>query len=121
MPVEVGPIGAYTEALVVRDNWAEDFSNRGPDPGDTMSTFVAYSVVPTYGVNSVITGNYAIAGRRGRGDIGIELAGSGEIAGNHIEDFRFGSIVYGAGFHVHDNLFLNATKDRKSTRLNSSH
>lgn len=110
MPVEVGPIGAYTENLVVRDNWAEDFKNRGPDPGDTMSTFVAYSLVPTFGVNTLITGNYAIAGDRGRGAVGIELAGSGEIAGNHIEDFDFGAIVYGVGFNVHDNLFLNTTE-----------
>lgn len=110
MPVEVGPIGAYTENLTVRDNWAENFRNRGPDPGDTMSTFVAYSLVPTHGINTVITGNYAIAGNRGRGDIGIELAGSGEIAGNHIEDFRFGAIVYGAGFNVHDNIFSNTTE-----------
>ncbi len=109
MPIEVGPIGAYTENLIVRDNWAEDFSNRGPDPGETMSTFVAYSLVPTNGVNTVITGNYAVAGSRGHGDIGIELAGSGEIANNHVEDFRFGAIVYGADFHVHDNLFLNTT------------
>src|SRR3546814_9262647 len=69
MPVEVGPIGAYTENLIVRDNWAADFRNRGPDPGDTMSTFVAYSLVPTHGVNTVITGNYASAGSRGPGDI----------------------------------------------------
>jgi len=109
MPVEVGPIGAYTENLVVRDNWAEEFRNRGPDPGETMSTFVAYSLVPTHGVNTVITGNYAIAGSRGRGDIGIELAGSGTITGNHIEDFRFGAIVYGTDFRVRDNLFLRTT------------
>jgi len=109
MPVEVGPIGAYTENLIVRDNWAEDFKNRGPDPGGTMSTFVAYSLVPTHGLNTIITGNYAIAGRRGRGDIGIELNGSGEIADNHIEDFNYGAIVYGAGFEVHDNLLLNTT------------
>src|SRR3546814_14198446 len=87
--LEVGPIGAYTENLIVRDNWAADFRNRGPDPGDTMSTFVAYSLVPTNGVNTVITGNYASAGSRGPGDIGIELAGSGEIAGNYIEGFRY--------------------------------
>ena len=110
MPIEVGPIGAYTKDLIVRDNWAEDFRNRGPDPGDTMSTFVAYSLVPTYGVNTVIRRNYAIAGSQGRGDIGIELNGSGEISGNHIEDFRFGAIVYGAGFNVHDNVFLNTTE-----------
>lgn len=110
MPVEVGPIGAYTENLVVRDNWAEDFRNRGPDPGSTMSTYVAYSLVPTHGINTVITGNYAIAGNGGRGDIGIELDGSGEISGNHIEDFRYGAIVYGTGFNVHDNLFLNTTE-----------
>ena len=110
MPVEVGPIGAYTENLILRDNWAEDFKNRGPDPGDTMSTFVAYSIVPTYGVNTVITGNYAIAGHQGPGDIGIELDGSGEIAGNHIENFKYGAIVYGAGFNLHDNLFLKTTE-----------
>src|SRR3546814_18321563 len=81
MPVEVGPIGAYTENLIVRDNWAADFRNRGPDPGDTMSTFVAYSLVPTNGVNTVITGNYASAGSRGPGDSGIERAGSGEGQG----------------------------------------
>src|SRR3546814_10238229 len=134
MPVEVGPIGAYTENLIVRDNWAADFRNRGPDPGDTMSTFVAYSLVPTNGVNTVITGNYASAGSRGPGDIGIELAGSGEITGNYIEGFRYGAIVYGAGFNVHDNSFIGTTEavvldyakrggwivDRKSTRLNSS-
>lgn len=109
MPIEVGPVGAYTRDLVVRDNWADDFRNRGPDPGQTMSTFVAYSLVPTHGIGTVVTGNYARAGSQGRGDIGIELAGSGEIAGNHIEDFRYGAIVYGAGFHVHDNSFVNAT------------
>jgi hypothetical protein len=108
MPLEVGPLGAYTENLVVRDNWAEDFKNRGPDPGGTASTFVAYSIVPTRGVNTVIRGNYAIAGSRGRGAIGIELDGSGEIAGNYIQDFNYGAVVYGAGFNVHENAFVNA-------------
>jgi len=110
MPVEVGPIGAYTEDLVVRDNWAEDFNNRGPDPGETMSTFVAYSLVATNGVNTLITRNYASAGSRGPGDIGIELAGSGEISDNRTEDFKYGVIVYGADFYIHDNQFLNATE-----------
>src|SRR3546814_16531318 len=75
-----------------------------------MSTFVAYSLVPTNGVNTVITGNYASAGSRGPGDIGIELAGSGEIAGNYIEGFRYGAIVYGAGFNVHANSFIGTTE-----------
>jgi hypothetical protein len=110
MPLEVGPIGAYTQNLVVQDNWATDFKNRGPDAGDTMSTFVAYSLVPTNGVNTLITRNYANAGSRKPGDIGIELAGSGEIASNHIENFRFGTIVYGADFYVHDNRYVNATE-----------
>jgi hypothetical protein len=110
MPVEVGPLGAYTENLVLRDNWAADFKNRGPDPGATASTFVAYSVVPTRGVNTVIKGNYAIAGSRGRGAIGIELDGSGEIASNYIQDFSYGAVVYGAGFNVHENTFVNATQ-----------
>ena len=110
MPVEVGPLGAYTENLVLRDNWAADFKNRGPDPGATASTFVAYSVVPTRGVNTVIKGNYAIAGNRGRGAIGIELDGSGEIAGNYIQDFNYGAVVYGTGFNVHENAFVNATQ-----------
>jgi len=108
MPLEVGPLGAYTENLVVRDNWAEDFKNRGPDPGATALTFVAYSIVPTRGVNTIIKGNYAIAGRRGRGAIGIELDGSGEIAGNYIQDFNYGAVVYGAGFNVHENAFVDA-------------
>jgi hypothetical protein len=116
MPVEVGPLGAYTENLVLRDNWAADFKNRGPDPGATASTFVAYSVVPTRGVNTVIKGNYAIAGSRGRGAIGIELDGSGEIASNYIQDFSYGAVVYGAGFNVHENTFVNATQ-RASPQL----
>jgi hypothetical protein len=110
MPVEVGPNGGYTKNLVVRDNWAEDFKNRGPDPGDTAGTFVAYSRVPSLGVNTVVTVNYAKEGNHGRGGIGIELDGSGEISGNDIEDFDYGAIVYGAGFNVHDNVFLNTTE-----------
>jgi hypothetical protein len=110
MPVEIGPLGAYTENLVLRNNWAAGFKNRGPDPGETMSTFVAYSVVPTYGVNTVITENYAIAGERGRGTIGIELDGSGEIARNYIQDFNYGAVVYGSGFNVHDNTLVDTTE-----------
>lgn len=110
MPLEVGPLEAYTANMIVRDNWATDFKNRGPDPGTTMSTFVAYSIVPTYGVNTLITGNYAISGPRGRGAIGIELDGSGEISGNYMQDFKYGAIVYGAGHNVHDNTFLNTTE-----------
>jgi hypothetical protein len=110
MPLEVGPIGAYTRDLVVRNNWAADFVNRGPDPGQKESTFVAYSVVPTYGVNSLIADNYADAGAHGRGRIGIELNGSGTVTGNYTEAFDFGAIVYGMGFDVHDNNFVD-TRD----------
>lgn len=106
MPIEVGPQGAFTENLIVRQNWAEAFRNRGPDPGTTMSTFVAYSVVPTYGVNSTIVDNYANAGAL-RGQIGIELDGSGTIARNVTEDFNYGAIVYGSGFRVEHNAFHN--------------
>jgi acetyltransferase-like isoleucine patch superfamily enzyme len=109
MPIEVGPLDAYTSNMIVRDNWAADFKNRGPDPGETMSTFVAYSLVATRGVNTLITGNFASAGSSGRGAIGIELDGSGEITDNHIEDFNYGAVVYGAGFNVHDNAFINTT------------
>jgi hypothetical protein len=110
MPLEVGPVGAYTRNLVVRNNWAADFVNRGPDARQEESTFVAYSVVPTYGINSLIADNYAIAGAHGRGRIGIELNGSGTVIGNYITDFDFGAIVYGRGFSVHDNSFVN-TRD----------
>jgi hypothetical protein len=75
-----------------------------------MSTFVAYSIVPTHGAGSVIVDNYAIAGRHGRGAIGIELDGSGEIARNYIEGFDYGAVVYGAGFDVHDNSFVGTTQ-----------
>src|SRR3546814_15633581 len=64
MPVEVGPIGAYTENLIARDHWAPDFRNRGPDPDANISTFVADSLVPPNGVHTVITGNHATAGNR---------------------------------------------------------
>jgi acetyltransferase-like isoleucine patch superfamily enzyme len=110
MPIEVGPLGAFTENLVVRENWAEDFRNKGPDPGDTMSTFVAISIVPTYGVNTLIADNYVGAGQNGRGSIGIELDGSGEIVRNVTQDFNYGAIVYGTGFKVRDNAFLNTTQ-----------
>lgn len=80
----------------------------GPDPGQTMSTFVAYSLVPTKGVDTRVIHNYAIAGRR-PGDVGIEFAGSGEIVDNFTDGFKYGAIVYGAGFSVHDNNFVGAT------------
>lgn len=110
MPLEVGPVGAYTRDLVVRNNWADDFINRGPDAGQEESTFVAYSVVPTYGINSLIADNYAAAGNRGRGRIGIELNGSGTVVGNYVIDFDFGAIVYGRGFSVHNNSFVNTSE-----------
>lgn len=109
MPIEVGPLGAFTENLVVRQNWADQFRNKGPDPGQTMSTFVAYSVVPTHGVNSTIVDNYANAGAPPRGGIGIELDGSGDISRNIIDDFNYGAIVYGAGFKVQNNAFLSTS------------
>jgi acetyltransferase-like isoleucine patch superfamily enzyme len=109
MPIEVGPIDAYTKNLVVRDNWASDFNNRGPDPGQTMSTFVAYSLVPNKGVDTQIIHNYAISGPQQRGDIGIELDGSGEIADNLTNGFKYGAIVYGTGFSVHDNTFVGTS------------
>jgi hypothetical protein len=112
MPIEVGPLGAFTENLVVRQNWADEFKNRGPDPGDTMSTFVAYSIVPTYGVNSVIVDNYANADSPTHGAIGIELDGSGTVSRNTTEDFKYGAIVYGSGFRVTNNAFLNASVTR---------
>jgi hypothetical protein len=111
MPIEVGPLGAFTENLIVRQNWAEAFKNKGPDPGTTLSTFVAYSVVPTYGVNSTIVDNYANAGAS-RGMIGIELDGSGTIARNVTEDFNYGAIVYGSGFKVEQNAFHSTVFDK---------
>ncbi|GEM_PF-1774600 len=101
MPIEVGPAEAYTLNMVVRGNWSENMNNAGSDRG--WSTDVAYSLVQGNGVNTVITGNYA----KGIGTgVGIELNGSGEIYGNYIENFWYGSIVYGKGFNVHDNAFV---------------
>jgi len=111
MPIEVGPIDAYTLNLVVRDNWATDFKNRGHDAGDTMSTFVAFSIVPTRGVNTTISGNYAAAGAK-RGTIGIELAGSGKVIGNQIRGFDYGAVVYSDGFDVEKNVFAATRLDR---------
>ena len=101
MPIEVGPGGAYTSNLVIRGNWSDNsnVSNPAPDGG------VAYSIISTNGVNTLIEGNYA-KGPAGPG-IGIEMDGSGEIKNNYIDTFDYGIIVYGSGFNVHDNAFVN--------------
>jgi hypothetical protein len=102
MPIEVGPSGAYTSNLVVKGNWSENMNNVGQQSG--WSTDVAYSIVPTYGVNTQIKGNYA----KGIGSgVGIEMNGSGEISGNYIDNFWYGTIVYGKDFNVHDNALVN--------------
>jgi Right handed beta helix region len=108
MPIEVGPTGAYTSNLVIRDNWSDNMNNSGPDPNG-MSSAVAYSIISTNGVNTLITGNYA----KGPGGIsvGIEMDGSGEISNNNVEGFAYGAIVYGSGFNVHDNHFLDTPID----------
>src|SRR3546814_9310393 len=108
MPLEGGPVDAYTSNLVVKGNWSENMNNVGQQQG--YHTDVAYSVVPTNGVNTLIEGNYASGPGTG---VGIEMAGSGEVTGNFVKDFWYGVIVYNGGFNVHE--------DRKSTRLNSSH
>jgi hypothetical protein len=98
MPIEVGPGGAYTSNLVVRDNWSDNSNVTNPvhDGG------VAYSIISTNGVNTLIEGNYA-KGPEGPG-IGIEMAGTGEIRNNYVDTFQFGIVVYGDGpFSVHDN------------------
>lgn len=101
MPIEVGPSEAYTLNMVVKGNWSENMNNAGSDRG--WSTDVAYSLVQGNGVNTVIQGNYA----KGIGSgVGIELNGTGEITGNYVENFWYGSIVYGKGFNVHDNAFV---------------
>jgi len=104
MPIEVGPIGAYTSNLVVDGNWSENMNNVGQQDG--WSTDVAYSVVPTYGVNTHITNNYAEGIGSG---VGIELNGSGEISGNYVDNFWYGTIVYGSDFNVHDNALVNSS------------
>jgi hypothetical protein len=103
MPIEVGPVGAYTSNLVVRGNWSENMKNVGVEDG--YHTDVAFSIVPTYGVNTLIEGNYAM----GPGSIGIELNGSGEITGNYVDNFWYGTIVYGKDFNVHDNALINTS------------
>ncbi len=107
MPIEVGPSEAYTLNMVVQGNWSENMNNAGSDQG--WSTDVAYSLVQANGVNTLIKGNYA----KGIGSgVGIELNGSGEITGNYVENFWYGSIVYGKGFNVHDNAFVGQYIER---------
>jgi chitinase len=108
MPIEVGPTGAYTSNLVVSNNWSDNMNNAGPDPNG-MSTAVAYSIISTNGVNTSITGNYAQG--PGGNSIGIEMDGSGTITGNNIEGFDYGAIVYGSGFNVSGNHFLDTPID----------
>jgi hypothetical protein len=107
MDIEVGPTQGYTSNLVVKDNWAENHNNAGPT-ADGQGTYVAYSIVPSHGVDTHILNNYA--SQQGEG-IGIELNGSGEVAGNHVDNTWYGTIVYGSGFDVHDNAFGAASID----------
>jgi len=103
MPIEVGPGGAYTSNLVIRDNWSDN-SNLTNQAADGA---VAYSIISTNGVNTLIEGNYA-KGLPGHG-IGIELAGSGEIKGNMMDTYEYGIVVYSPGFSVHDNANVNTS------------
>jgi hypothetical protein len=97
MPIEVGPGGAYTSNLVISNNYSDN-SNLTNQAADGA---VAYSIISTNGVNSLIEGNYA-KGLPGPG-IGIELAGSGEIKDNVTDTYQYGIVVYSPGFNVHDN------------------
>ena len=102
MPIEVGPgETARTSNLVISNNWSDNshVTNQASDGA------VAYSIISTYGDHTLIEGNYA-KGPSGPG-IGIELAGSGEIANNSIDTFEFGIIVYSSGFNVHDNATVD--------------
>jgi hypothetical protein len=103
MPIEVGPGGAYTSNLVIRDNWSDN-SNLTNQASDGA---VAYSIISTNGVNTLIEGNYA-KGLPGHG-IGIELAGSGEIKNNMTDTYEYGIVVYSPGFNVHDNANVNTS------------
>jgi hypothetical protein len=101
MPIEVGPGGAYTSNLVIRDNWSDN-SNLTNQAADGA---VAYSIISTNGVNTLIEGNYA-KGLTGPG-IGVEMAGPGEIKNNMMDTYEFGIVVYDPGFNVHDNVNVN--------------
>src|SRR5260370_11830655 len=99
MDIEVGPGDtANTSNMVVSGNWSE---NRTA----TIDN-VAYSLVQSHGVNTLVEDNYAQSPGLAPA-IGIELNGSGEIAGNYITGFDWGAIAYGADFNVHDNAFVN--------------
>jgi hypothetical protein len=108
MDIEVGPVEAYTSNMVVKGNWSENMNNAGPT-ADGQGTDVAYSLVPSNGVNTHVEGNYASGPGTG---IGIELNGSGEIIGNYIDNYWYGTIVYGSGYNVHDNAFVHASVDQ---------
>jgi hypothetical protein len=107
MDIEVGPVEAYTSNMVVKGNWSENMNNAGPT-SDGQGTDVAYSIVQSNGVNTLIEGNHASGPGTG---IGIELNGSGEVKGNYIDNFWYGTIVYGSGYNVHDNAFVHTTVD----------
>src|SRR3546814_9636545 len=110
MPLEGGPVDAYTSNLVVKGNWSENMNNVGQQQG--YHTDVAYSVVPTNGVNTLIEGNYASGPGTG---VGIEMAGAGAVTGNFVKDFWYGVIVYNCGVHVPD----NAQIERPTSALQS--
>jgi hypothetical protein len=90
--------------MIVQDNWSEGQVKGAPDPNGTNGTGIAYSIILRAGANTKILRNNAQGFGAG---IGIELDGPGEIAGNYMDAFDYGAIVYGAGFYVHDNVFVN--------------
>ncbi len=107
MDVEVGTVDGYTSNMLVKGNWSENMHNAGPT-ADGQGTDVAYSLVQGNGVDTHVVDNYASGTGTG---IGIELNGSGEVTGNHMDNVWYGSIVYGSEFNVHDNAFGTASID----------
>jgi hypothetical protein len=100
MDIEVGPGDeAYTSNMQVIGNWSE---------GHTATVDnVAFSLVQSHGVDTLVEGNYITASGTGP-SIAIEMSGTGEITGNQVTGgFWWGTIVYTDGFNVHDNAFVN--------------
>lgn len=117
--IEIGSGGRQSFVnLVVDHNWFDAFDF---NPGDDGSC-LAISLVGRASQNTTVTDNFIRMGpiNAGKPGVAIEFTGTGECSGNLIWDFEYPVIMYGSGWHVHDNTVFNSGANPYSGLLNYS-
>ncbi len=117
--IEIGSGGRQSfSGLVVDGNWFDAFDF---NPGDDGSC-LAISLVGRESRDTTVTRNFMRMGpiNAGKPGVAIEFTGTGECSGNLIWDFEYPVIMYGSGWHVHDNTIFNSGANPYSGLLNYS-